>query len=81
VPALALLRARQGRPEQAVELYAIALSDPRVRMSRWFDDLVGSEIAAAAAMLPPGAAAAARARGQKRDLKDAVHEFVGEQEN
>jgi tetratricopeptide (TPR) repeat protein len=79
VPALALLRARQGRPEGAVELYAIALSDPKVRASRWYDDLVGSEIATAAATLPPGVAAAARARGQKRDLKAAVGEFVGEQ--
>jgi predicted ATPase len=81
VPALALLRAHQGRLERAVELYAVALSDPQVRASRWFDDVVGSEIAAATAPLPPAVAAAARARGQERDIKAAVGEFVGEQED
>ena len=78
VPALALLRARQGQLEQAVELYAVALTHPRVRESRWFGDLVGTEIEAAAATLPPDIAAAARQRGSKRGLEATVLEFVAD---
>ncbi len=79
VPALALLRARQGRPEDAIELYAVALTHPRVSASRWFQDLAGAPIAIAAAGLPPDRAIAARERGQGRDLKDAVREYVAQQ--
>jgi tetratricopeptide (TPR) repeat protein len=76
VPALALLRARRRRPEQAVELYEVALTHPRVRTSKWFQDLVGSLIADAAAELPPERVAAAQERGRRRDLQSAALEFV-----
>ena len=48
----ALLAAMEEKPEQAVELYALAKSYPFVANSRWFEDIVGRHIAAVAAMLP-----------------------------
>ena len=38
---------------RAVELYALASRHPLVAKSRWFADVVGEQIAAAAATLPP----------------------------
>jgi tetratricopeptide (TPR) repeat protein len=78
LPALALLQASQGKPERAVELYALACRQPYVANSRWFDDVVGKQIAAVAASLPPVAAAAAREWGRSRDLWDTVAELLAE---
>ncbi len=78
VPALALLRARQGQVEQAIELYAVALTNPRVANSKWFYDLVGAEIAAVAAALPPEVVAAIEERGRTRDLDATIAELVAE---
>jgi hypothetical protein len=68
----------QGEPERAVELYALALRMPMVANSRWFEDVVGKNIAAAAAALPPEAVAAAQERGRARDLWVTAEELSDE---
>ena len=78
LPALALLLASQGKPERAVELYALACRQPYVANSHWFDDVVGKQMAAVAASLPPLAAAAARERGRSQDLWATVAELLVE---
>ena len=64
--------------ERAVELYALASRYPYVANSRWFEDVAGREIAAAAEALPPGVIARAQARGRTRDLWATVEELLGE---
>jgi hypothetical protein len=49
-----------------------------VANSRWFEDLAGNEMAAAAAQLPPDVAAAAQERGRARDLWETVAELLAE---
>jgi predicted ATPase/DNA-binding SARP family transcriptional activator len=78
VPALALWYARQGETVRAVELYAVALNEPQVGNSKWFQDVVGVEIAAVATTLPSETVVAAQERGQGRDLKIAVLEVLTE---
>lgn len=52
LPGVALLFADQGEIERAVELYALAATQGIVANSKWFDDIAGDEIAAAAESLP-----------------------------
>lgn len=78
LPAAALLMVKQDKVEQAVELYALASRYPFVANSRWFQDVVGQHIAAAAAALPPEAVEAAQARGHARDLQATVAELLAE---
>ena len=78
LPAMALLRASQGQPEQAVELYALASRHPYVADSRWFEDLAGRPIDEVAATLPADTVAAARERGKGRDLWDTVADLLAE---
>ncbi|MEZ4862665.1 MAG: hypothetical protein R3C14_15225 [Caldilineaceae bacterium] len=66
---LALLRAQEGDSEAAVELYTIALQIGHVANSRWYHDVIGKHIAAAAESLPAEVAAAAQRRGQRRDWR------------
>jgi len=77
LPAIALLLADRGEVERAVELYALASRYPRVANSRWFEDVAGNHIAAAAT-LPPKVVAAAQARGRARDLDATVAELLAE---
>ena len=72
----ALLLADEGEAERAIELYALASRYPFVANSRWFEDVVGRQIAAVAATLPPHLVAAARERGQARDLDATVAELL-----
>ena len=76
-PAIALLLADQGEVERAVELYALASRFSLVQ-SRWFEDVFGGHIAAAAATLPPDVIAAAQERGRARDLEATVAELLVE---
>jgi predicted ATPase/DNA-binding SARP family transcriptional activator len=76
--ALAPLLADEGEVERAVELYALVLGSPVAANSRWFEDVAGRQIAAAAEALPPTVAAAARERGRGRDLQDTVTELLAE---
>jgi DNA-binding SARP family transcriptional activator len=78
LPAVALLWADRGEPEQAVELYGLASRYPFVANSRWFEDIAGREIAAAASTLPPEVVAAAEERGRARDLWATVEELLVE---
>jgi predicted ATPase/DNA-binding SARP family transcriptional activator len=76
LPAAALLLSDRGAHEQAVEVYALASRYGFVANSRWFEDVAGRRIAAAAAALPPDAVAAARGRGNARDIDVAVSELL-----
>ena len=78
LPALALLLVDRGEVERAVELYGLASRYPHVANSRWFEDVAGRHIAAAATVLPPDAVAAAQERGRARDLWDTVKELLAE---
>jgi predicted ATPase len=78
LPWTALLLADQGEVERAVELYALASCHPFVANSRWFEDVAGRHISAAAAALPPEVVAAAQERGRARDLDTTVVELLAE---
>jgi hypothetical protein len=78
LPAIALILVDQGEAERAVEVYALAARYPFVANSRWFEDVVGKHIAAAADSLPLQVVAAARERGQARDLRAAVEGLLDE---
>jgi predicted ATPase len=80
LPLLALLLADRGEVARAVELYALASRHPHVGNSRWFEDVVGKQIAAAVAVLPPDLVVAAQERGQVRDLEATVEELLAELE-
>jgi tetratricopeptide (TPR) repeat protein len=58
LPAAALLLVDRGEAERATDLYALASRYPFVANSRWFGDVAGRHIAAAA--LPPEGVAVAR---------------------
>lgn len=70
-----------GQIERAAEIYAVALRYPMVANSRWYDDMVGRQIAAAATALPPDVVASAQARGRARDLWDTARELLAELEH
>jgi tetratricopeptide (TPR) repeat protein len=76
LPAIALVQARQGRTERAVELYTLASRYPVVANSLWFEAVAGKHVAAAAAALPPDVVAAAQERGRARDLWATVEELL-----
>ena len=76
--AAARLLADEGERERAVELYALAAQNPFVANSRWFEDVAGVHIAAAAASLSTALITAARERGQAQDLDATVLELLTE---
>jgi predicted ATPase/DNA-binding SARP family transcriptional activator len=76
LPAAALLLVDQGAHEQAIETYTLASRYGFVANSRWFEDVAGRHIAAAAAALPPDVVAAARSRGKARDIAVTVSELL-----
>jgi tetratricopeptide (TPR) repeat protein len=80
VCAIALLLADRGESARAIELYALALRYPRIANSRWWDDVVGKHIAAAAATLPPDVVTAAQERGRARELDATMKELLVELE-
>jgi tetratricopeptide (TPR) repeat protein len=80
LPAMALLLVDRGQQERAIELYALASGYPFVANSRWFEDVAGKQIAAAAATLQPDMVAAARERGRARDVEATVKELLSELE-
>jgi tetratricopeptide (TPR) repeat protein len=67
LPGVAALLVDQGEVEQAVEVYALAVRYPFVANSRWFEDVAGVDVAAAAEALPPEVVRAAQARGRAAD--------------
>jgi tetratricopeptide (TPR) repeat protein len=72
----AYLLANQGNKEEAVELYALASRYSYVANSRWFEDVIGQHITAAAATLPPEIVEASQAQGQALDLRRTVAELL-----
>jgi tetratricopeptide (TPR) repeat protein len=78
LPAMALLLVGEGEHERAVELYALACRYLLVAQSRWFADVVGEQIAAAAATLPPDRVAIAEKGGRTRDLEATAAELLTE---
>ena len=80
LPPMALLLVDRAKAERAVELYALASRYGYVANSRWFEDVFGREIAAAAADLPPEVVAAAEERGRQRDLSATMKELLVELE-
>jgi tetratricopeptide (TPR) repeat protein len=76
-----LLLLNRGETERAIELFALWSRYPHVANSRWFEDVAGRHVAAAAATLPPEIVEAARARGQARDLWETVAELLAELED
>jgi tetratricopeptide (TPR) repeat protein len=80
LPATALLLADGGEPERSVELYALASRHPYVACSRWFEDVAGRQIAAAAAALSPEVVAEAQERGRARALQATAEELLAELE-
>jgi tetratricopeptide (TPR) repeat protein len=81
IPLAALLALDSGEIEQAIELYALASRYPLVANNRWFDDLVGNQIAAAAVTLPAPILQAAQQRGQSLDLWETAQGLVLELRN
>jgi hypothetical protein len=73
---MALLLADQDEKERAVELYTLALQNPYVANSRWFEDVAGRHIAAVAATLPPEVVETAQARGRARDVWETARELL-----
>jgi tetratricopeptide (TPR) repeat protein len=78
LPGVALLLAREGERERAVELYALASRYPYVGKSRLCEHVAGRQIAAIAAALPSDVVAAAEERGRERDLDATVAELLEE---
>jgi len=70
--------AAHGQPERAVEIYALASQHPQIAASRWWADVAGRHVAAAAMTLTPEVLAAARKRGQARELQATLQELSAE---
>jgi hypothetical protein len=73
-----LFLASVGELERAVELFALALRYPYIANSRWFEDVVGKHITAAAASLQPDVITAAQERGRVQDLWSTTEELLRE---
>jgi len=74
--AVALLLLEEDDVERALELYTLALEEPKVANSKWWYDAVGRHIDAAAVTLPPEIAEAARIRGRSLDFWKTGAELV-----
>jgi len=70
--------ARHGQAQRAVEVYALASQHPQIAASRWWEDVAGRHVAAAARTLPPEVAAVAQARGRARDVQATLDELLAE---
>jgi tetratricopeptide (TPR) repeat protein len=81
MPIIPLLLADRGQKERAVELYALAASQPFVSNSPLFEAIAGRHIAALAAHpegIPPEVVQAAQARGRARDMWATAAELLEE---
>jgi tetratricopeptide (TPR) repeat protein len=80
LPAVALLLTDWRQTVRAVEVYASVSRHPFVANSRWFEDIAGKHIAAAAATLPPEVVNVAQGRGRARDLWATAEKLLAELE-
>lgn len=76
--ATALLLVDRGDVERALEIYALAERYPFVEKSRWFEDIAGREVNAAAESLQAAGIAVAQERGRGRDLWETAAELLEE---
>lgn len=67
-----------GQAERAVEIYAAASQHPQIAASRWWADVVGRHVTAAASALSPEVVARARERGRAADVQAALCELLAE---
>jgi tetratricopeptide (TPR) repeat protein len=74
----ALLLAKSGEVERALELYALASRYPFVDNSRWFEDVVGKEITAEGQSLPAQLRDEARERGRQLNLWRTANALLGD---
>jgi hypothetical protein len=75
---LALLAAKEGKGECAVELWALASRVSVIVTSRFYQDLYRQRIAPIVEALPADVVAAAEARGRSRDIWAALEESSAE---
>jgi tetratricopeptide (TPR) repeat protein len=78
LPGLALYLARRGEVERATTVWTLAQCYPFVANSKWYEDVVGREMEAAAASLPPEVAEAAMERGRLLDLWETAGALLDE---
>jgi DNA-binding SARP family transcriptional activator/predicted ATPase len=78
---IALLLAKKGDVEQAVELYSLAADYPFVSNSRWFSEVFGQPIEATYPNLNRVKIDEARALGEQRDLWGTADEILLEYSN
>lgn len=78
LPLAALLLAEKGNRIQAVEIYALALQNPRMANSRWFAEVTGEKIASVAKLLPADTVTAAQDQGKARDLWETAQGLLTE---
>ncbi len=81
MPIISLFVADRGQKERAVELYALAASQPLVSKSPLFEAIAGRHIAAVVAHsedMPPEVIQAAQARGRARDMWATATELLEE---
>lgn len=76
LPVAAFYLARSGQPERALELQHAAGRYPVVSKSRWYADVIWSQVDSLASGLPPGLAEAARQRRQGQSHLALVDELV-----
>ena len=80
LPAAALFLVDQDKAERAIEIDALTSRYPHVANSRWFEDVAGRHIAAAAAAVSNKIVEAAQERGRARDLEVTAQELLAELE-
>ena len=78
VPTMTLLLIDRGKIELAVEVYALALTNPLMANSHFAEDNLQPHVDTAAASLPAEVIAAAKLRGQERDPLMTVMELMQE---
>jgi predicted ATPase/DNA-binding SARP family transcriptional activator len=75
---IALLHWAEKRWERAIELYALACTNPYAGKSQWVADVVGRRIDEAAASLPQDVVEAARIRGKEMDMWETAVALLAE---
>ncbi len=78
LPAASLFLLDRGATERAIDVYALAVRYGMIANSRWYHDVFGKHIAAAAAALPPDVVATAQERGRALDLCETVEALLAE---
>jgi DNA-binding SARP family transcriptional activator/predicted ATPase len=76
LPGVALLLAKNGDLERAVEIYALAARYPWIDKSQWYQDIILSPLTTKTKSLPPRVIADAQKRGRERDLVNTIQELL-----